>query len=387
MSTRAVHGGEDRFKYADSITVPIVQTSTFVFKDENDVREYTAGRKQRFEYARYGSPTSRTAELKLAELEGAEDALLFDCGMSALTCTLLTLLSAGDHLILTSDVYKKTLQFAHDDLPRFGVTTSTVEPTVEAIAAAIRPETALIFTESPTNPYVYVVDSEKLAKVGKKAGVTVFIDTTFATPFNMRPLEHGVDLVMHSATKYLAGHNDIMAGVVLGRADTIEEIKAFQKKVGGCIDAHCAYLLLRGMKTFALRIEHQNKSAMQVAEFLEQHPKVKQVWYPGLASHPSHETARRLMTGFSGCLSFEVDAPLRQVQKFLRKLELCLMGPSLGGTETLISHPATITYYDMTKSERLALGMTNQLVRLAVGVEDPEDIIADLDQALAHVKK
>jgi cystathionine gamma-synthase len=196
-----------------------------------------------------------------------------------------------------------------------------------------------------------------------------------------------VDLVMHSATKYLAGHNDIMAGVVLGRAETIEKIKAFQKKVGGCIDAHCAYLLLRGMKTFALRVEHQNKSAMQVAQFLEQHPKVKQVWYPGLPSHPSHETARRLMTGFSGCLSFEVDAPLRQVQKFLRKLELCLMGPSLGGTETLISHPATITYYDMTKSERLALGMTNQLVRLAVGVEDPADIIADLEQALAQVNK
>lgn len=387
ISTVAVHGGETRFKYADSVTVPIVQSSTFVFKDEKDIKEYTSGGKFRFEYARYGSPTSRTAELKLAELEGAEDALLFDCGMSAISTAFFTLLSAGDHLIVTSDIYKKTLQFAINELPRFGIETSVVAPDAYAVAAAVKSNTALIFSESPTNPYVYVVDLAKLAAAGRKAGVPVFIDTTFATPYNLRPIEYGIDLVMHSATKYLAGHNDIMAGVVLGKKDMIAKIKAFQKTVGGCIDAHAAYLLIRGLKTFALRIEKQNETAMRVARALEKHPKVRRVWYPGLPSHPSHKVAKKQMKGFGGCLSFEVEGTLKDTQLFLRSLQMILMGPSLGGTESLITHPATITYYDMKPKQRLAIGITDQLVRLAVGVEDVEDIIADLDQALAKIKK
>ncbi len=387
ISTRSVHGGEERVKYADSVTVPIVQTSTFIFRDENDIREYTSGKKKRFEYARYGSPTTRTAELKLAELEGAEDALLFDCGMSALTRAMLAVLSSGDHIILTSDVYKKTLQFAMNDLSRFGITTSIVAPEVAAIEAAVKPETVLIFSESPTNPYVHVIDIAGVVKIAKRKGIKVFIDSTFATPYNMRPLEYGVDLVIHSATKYLAGHNDIMAGVVLGGRDIVNKIKLFQKTTGGCLDSHCAYLLIRGLKTFALRMERQNATAMKVSKYLEKHPKVRQVWYPGLPSHPAHKIAKKQMTGFGGCLSFEVDGPLGDVQKFLRHLKLAQMGPSLGGTETLITHPATITYYDMTRQQRLAIGITDQLIRLAVGVEDADDIIADLEQALEGVRK
>ncbi|HPN93088.1 MAG: Cystathionine gamma-lyase [bacterium ADurb.Bin236] len=386
ISTLSVHGGEERRKYADSVTVPIVQTSTFVFQDENDIREYTSGKKKRFEYARYGNPTTRTAELKLAALEGAEDALLFDCGMSAVSTSLLSMLSSGDHIVITSDVYKKTLQFVKNDLSRFGISNSIVAPRAEDIESAIRPETKLIFSESPTNPYVYVLDFKKLAAVAKKAGVPTFVDSTFATPYNVRPLEFGIDMVMHSATKYLAGHNDIMAGVVLGSAERINKVKMFQKTVGGCIDAHASYLLLRGLKTFALRVSHQNESALAVARFLENHSRIKRVWYPGLPSHPSHKIAKSQMRGFGGCLSFEVNSNMSGVQKFLRNLRLCQMGPSLGGTETLITHPATITYYDMTRPARLKLGITDQLVRLAVGVEDPEDIIADLDAALSSLK-
>jgi cystathionine gamma-synthase len=387
ISTLSVHGGEQRFKYADSVTVPIVQTSTFIFKDEKDIEEYTKGGKIRYEYARYGNPTTRTAELKLAELEGAEDALLFDCGMSALTSTFLTLLSKGDNLVLTSDVYKKTLQFATNDLPRFGIDSSVVDPTAEAIAAAVKPNTKLIFSESPTNPYVFVIDLAKVAAVGRKTGIPIFIDTTFATPYNLRPIGYGIDLVMHSATKYLAGHNDILAGVVLGKKDMIAKIKAFQKTVGGCIDAHASYLLLRGMKTFALRVERQNETAMRVSRYLESHPRIRRVWYPGLPSHPSYKVAKKQMKGFGGCLSFEVEGSLRDTQKFLSNLKMILMGPSLGGTESLITHPATITYYDMTRQQRLAVGITDQLVRLAVGVEDAEDIIADIDQALSAIGK
>ena len=386
ISTLAVHGGEDRVKFADSVTVPIVQTSTFIFRDEVDVREYTSGRKKRFEYARYGSPTTRAAELKLAELEGAEDALLFDCGMSALTRALFANLSSGDHLIMTSDVYKKTLQFAKNELTRFGIQTTIVAPDTNAIAAAVLPETKLIFSESPTNPYLHVIDTPGVMKVAKKAGALVFIDSTFATPYNIRPLDYGADLVIHSATKYMSGHNDIMAGVVLGNADAVDKIRMFQKTTGGCMDSHCAYLLIRGIKTFALRMERQNETAMYIAGKLEKSPKIRRLWYPGLPSHPSHEIAKKQMKGFGGCFTFEINAPLKEVEKFLRNLKIAQIGPSFGGTESLVSHPASITYYDMTRKERLQIGITDQLIRFAVGVEDAKDILSDIEQALALVK-
>lgn len=386
FSTLSVHAGEERKKYADSVTTPIVQTSTYVFHNEKDIKDYTSGSKYRYEYLRYGNPTVDVAEKKLAALEGAEAALLFSSGMNAITSTLLCFLKAGDHVVFTSDIYKKTLQFISNDLKRFGVESTMVEPKAEAISGAVRPETALIFTESPTNPYLFVLDLKKLVKAAKKAGVPVMIDSTFATPYNQRPLEFGVDLVIHSVTKYLAGHNDVLGGVVLGSAETVGKIKAFQKTLGGNVDPHAAYLIIRGLKTFALRIKHQNESALKVAKWLEKHPKVMKVWHSGLPSHPSYKIAKSQMNGVGGCFAFELEGTLKQTQKFLRSLELILMGPSLGGTESLISHPATITYYDMTKKQRLALGVRDTMCRLAVGVEDPEDIIADLEQALAAIK-
>lgn len=382
FSTLSVHAGEERRKFADSVTTPIVQTSTYVFHDEKDIKAYTSGKNYRYEYLRYGNPTVDVAEKKIAELEGAEASLLFSSGMNAITTTLFYYLKSGDHIVITSDIYKKTLQFVQNDLAKFGITHSIAQPTAEAITAAIKPETALVFTESPTNPYVHVIDLEKLIPAVKKAGIPVIIDSTFATPYNQRPIEYGADLVLQSATKYLAGHNDVMAGVVSGKADLIMKIKAMQKTLGGNIDPHAAYLLIRGLKTFTLRIRHQNDSALRIAQWLEKHPKIRQVWHPGLKSHPSYKIAKKQMKGGGGCFAFEVDGDLKQVQKFLRSMKIIVMGPSLGGTESLMSHPATITYYDMTREQRYALNQTDQLCRLAVGVEDAEDLMADLDQAL-----
>ena len=385
FSTLAVHGGEERKKFADSVTTPIVQTSTYVFHDEKDIKDYTSGKKFRYEYLRYGNPTITVAEKKLALLEGAEAGLLFASGMNAITSTFFSMLKSGDHVIFTSDVYKKTMQLIQNDLSRFGVTSDMVKPTAEAITAAIKPNTAIIFTESPTNPYLYVLDLVKLTAVAEKSGIPLIIDSTFATPYNQRPLEFGADLVIHSITKYLAGHNDVMGGVVLGSAERIGKLKAFLKTTGGNMDPHAAYLLIRGLKTFALRVRHQNASALQVAQWLEKHPRIRKVWHTGLKSHPSYKIAKAQMKGVGGCFAFEVDGSLQQTQKFLKSMQVILMGPSLGGTESLMSHPATITYYDMTRPQRIALGVLDELCRLAVGVEDPEDIIADLDQALAKM--
>ena len=388
ISTRAIHAGEDRERYADSITTPIVQTSTYVFKDSREVEDYTKHGKARFEYGRYGNPTELVAQRRLAHLEGAEDGVLFTSGMSAITTTILTLVKSGDHLVITDDAYKKTLEFCSVYLQRFGIG-CTIVPFGDygALDRAVRKNTRFIFSESPTNPYLNIFDLEKLKKIARKHKVLTVIDSTFATPLNQRPLEWGVDLVIHSLTKYLAGHNDILGGAVLGRADLIGEIRALHKGLGGVIDPHCCYLVVRGLKTFALRVKHQNESAMKVARFLEAHTLVKKVYYPGLESHQHHEIAKAQMDGYGGVVTFDIKGGLARAKRFLDALTLCFIAPSFGGVETLITHPATITYYRETRKERYALGITDSLIRLALGAEDVDDIIADLDQALRKSAK
>jgi len=382
-STIAVHAGEDRRKYGDAITTPIAQTSTFVFPNTKEIEQYTSKKKFRYEYARYGTPTQKAAELKLAALEGAESVLLFSSGMNALVSTFLALLSSGDHLLFTHDIYKKTLQFCQRDLKRFGIT-NTVVPMGDypELEKAIRPETRMIFTESPTNPYLFVADLPRLVKIARKHKVLLAIDSTFATPINQRPLEFGVDLVIHSATKYLGGHNDLLAGVVAGSEKLLLPIREFQKTTGGSPEPFTCYLLIRGLKTLVLRVAHQNESAFRIARFLKTHPRIQKVYYPGLPEHPHHRIARAQMKGYGGVVSFDVKGGLKDAKRFLNRLKLCFIGPSLGGTETLITHPGLVTYYDMTRSERYKMGITDTLIRLAVGVEDPEDLMADLDQAL-----
>lgn len=387
MSTISVHAGEERFRYADSITTPIVQTSTYAFKNTAHIEDYTRHGQAHFEYGRYGNPTEKVAQDRMAIMCGAEDCVLFASGMSAITTTILALVRSQDHIIITDDAYKKTLEFCSSYLQRFGID-CTIVPfgDYEGLEKAIRPNTRFIFSESPTNPYLNIFDLEWLRDVAKKYNLMTLIDATFSTPYNQCPFDYGVDIVVHSATKYLAGHNDILAGVVLGREELVDQIRALHKAMGGVIDPHCSYLLLRGMKTFALRMERQNNTAMKVAQVLEEHPRIKRVYYPGLESHPHHEIAKAQMSGYGGVVSFDVKGTLKNAKCFLDALKLCYIAPSLGGVETLITHPSLVSYYGLTRKERYELGITDTLVRLAVGIEEPEDIIADIEQALAKSK-
>ncbi|MCX5770938.1 MAG: aminotransferase class I/II-fold pyridoxal phosphate-dependent enzyme, partial [Candidatus Hydrogenedentes bacterium] len=268
FSTKSIHAGEDRTRYADSITTPIVQTSTFVFKDSKEIEAYTKHGKARFEYGRYGNPTDQVAERRLAALEGSEDCVVFGSGMSAIVTTILALIRSGDNIVITDDAYKKTLEFCSSYLQRFGVR-CTVVPFGDyaALERAINKRTRFIFSESPTNPYLNIFDLPRLVKIARRHHVLTLIDSTFSTPLNQRPLEFGVDLVMHSCTKYLAGHNDILAGAVLGQASLIDEIRSLHKAIGGVIDPHCCYLLLRGLKTYPLRMARHNQTGMEVARF------------------------------------------------------------------------------------------------------------------------
>ena len=302
-STLSVHGGEARGKAYDSITTPIVQTSTYTFRDTAALVEYMEEHMfweepQRFEYGRYGNPTVRAVENKLAALEGGDDALLTPSGMSAITGTLLVFLSAGSHLVCTVDCYRRTRDFIQTILTRYGVEATVVPAAdLEAIEAAIRPNTRLIFSESPTNPFMRCLDLEGLAEIGRKHRVRTAIDSTFATPLNLRPLDYGIDLVIHSVTKYLAGHNDVLAGVVVGNNGLTTPLRQMHGILGSVLDPQTAYLIGRGLKTLGLRVERQNANGLAVARFLEAHPRVRQVWYPGLPGHPDHAVASAQLEG------------------------------------------------------------------------------------------
>jgi cystathionine gamma-synthase len=387
LSTRAIHAGEMRRKYADSLTTPIIQTSTFTFRDSKHIEDYTKKGKEHFEYGRYGNPTAQIAERRLADLEGAEDCVVFTSGMSAITTTILSLVRSGDHIVITDDSYKKTLEFCRAYLKQFGVG-CTIVPfgDYRILEAAVQKNTRFIFSESPTNPYLNIFDLVKIKEIADRHNVLTLIDSTFATPLNQRPLEFGMDLVLQSCTKYLAGHNDILAGAVLGRRELIDSIRNLHKSMGGLIDPHCCYLLLRGLKTFPLRVERQNQSALAIAEYLEAHSQIKKVYYPFLPNHPHYKIAKSQMKGGGGVVTFDIKGTLSTAKRFLDALKLCYIGPSLGGVETLITHPALVSYYDYSRKERYELGITDTLFRLAVGIENVEDIIADLDQALRKSK-
>lgn len=388
-STRAVHGGAARRKAHNSLNTPIVQTATYTFRDTQDLIDFMERKtwgdgEDREEYGRYGNPTVTAVERKLAALDGGDDAVLFASGMSAITSTLLTILPAGAHVIITDDCYRRTRQFCLTFLKRFGIET-TVTPMGDyaAMEAAIVPKkTRIIISESPTNPYLRVADLERIADIGRRNKVLTMIDSTFATPINQRPLEWGIDLVIHSATKYLSGHNDLLAGVVVGRGDRIKALRDSRGVLGGVVDPHPAFLLERGIKTLGVRMGQQNANALAVAEFLEAHPAIERVWYPGLASHPDYAVASAQMAGFGGVVTFEVRGDLRKTAEFIDRLRLPYIAPSLGGVESLIEQPALMSYYEKTTEERLALGIKDNLVRFAIGIEDTNDLLDDLDQAL-----
>jgi cystathionine gamma-synthase len=385
-STRSVHGGEREQRTSEAVTTPIYQTSTFWFRDSEELRAYQEGRLEREEYGRYGNPTWKAVERKLCELEGAEEAVLFASGMCAATTLFLALLPRGSHLVVTSDCYRRTRQFIRDYLSKLDVEATVIDPAdTRQLAAALRDDTALFFTESPTNPYLRVIDVPEAVRVCHARGVRVVIDATFASPICAQPLADGADFVIHSATKYLGGHNDLLAGVIAGSAEQLAPVRQAVGVLGGVLDAHAAWLLLRGLKTLALRMERHNANALRIAGWLEQHPKVRRVWYPGLASHPDFATASASMRGFGGVVTFELDTDLDGAIRFTDACRLPYIAPSLGGVESLIEMPVLMSYWDIERAERLKMGITDSLIRLACGVEDSEDLIADLDRALAAI--
>jgi len=387
-STRLVHAGEPRPKPRHALITPIFQTSTFTFADTADLIDFmeTQSRGEetaRLEYGRYGNPTVAAVERKVANLDGGEAALLFSSGMAAITVTLLTLLSSGAHVVCTDDCYRRTRQFVTEFLKRYEVEATQVPMgDYDALEAAIRPNTRLILSESPTNPRLRVIDVPRLVEIARRRGLWTVIDSTFATPINLRPLALGADLVIHSATKYLAGHNDLLAGIVVGSRKMIDELRQTEALIGAICDPHTAYLLLRGLKTLELRVSRQNDTALQVARFLERQPTVHRVYYPGLPSHPDHVIACRQMSGFGGVVSFELDADLETTGRFIDALQIPYIGPSFGGVEGLVEQVALSAYYELSTEERSAIGISDALVRLAVGVENADDLIADLEQAL-----
>lgn len=383
FSTRAVHGGESRRKPSHSITNPIVQTATYVFSDTQELLDYVNGKTDREEYGRYGNPTKTVAERKLAELEGGESAALFSSGMNAFTSVLLAMLSSGAHIIIMDECYRRSRQFCRQILPRYGIDATLIKTgDYEALEAAITGNTRLIISESPTNPYLNVIDLERVTAIAKARRIKTIIDGTFATPFNQRPLDYGIDLVVHSATKYLGGHNDLLAGAVVGSEMLVSAIREFRDITGGIVDPHGAYLLIRGLKTFALRMEQHNRNGLAVARYLEQHPRVRRVYYPGLESHPHYEIAKRQMSGFGGVVSFEIDGDMDAAARFIDRLRIPYIGPSLGGVESLIEQPAIMSFFEMDREDRLAIGIKDELVRFSVGIENADDLIADLEQAL-----
>jgi cystathionine gamma-synthase len=323
-------------------------------------------------------------ERKLCELEGAEEAALFASGMCAATTLFLALLPRGGHLIVTSDCYRRTRQFIEQYLGKLDVKVTVIEPgDTKQLADAIRDDTHLFFTESPTNPYLRVTDVPRTVEVCRRRGVQVVIDSTFATPVNHRALAEGADYVIHSASKYLGGHNDLLAGAALGSAERIAPVRAAVGVLGGVLDPHAAYLLLRGLKTLAIRIQRHNENGLRLARWLEAQHRVRRVWYPGLESHPDHAVAKRSMRGFGGVVTFELDADLEGTLRFTDACRLAYVAPSLGGVESLIEAPVLMSYWDKNPEERRALGITDSLIRLACGIEDAEDLIADLERAFA----
>ncbi len=386
IDTLTVHAGEPRDKAHDSLVTPIILATAYPFQDTGELHAYFRGDIQRGEeYGRYGNPTQEVAEAKLAALDGGEAALLTASGMSAIVTTLLAMVKPGMHLVITADSYRKTRLFVCEFLAKFGIEHTSCAPTVEAIAAAIKPTTRLIITESPTNPYLNVIDLEAVVQLAKANRIKTLIDATLATPYNLQPLSFGVDLVIHSATKYLGGHNDLLAGVVVGKSEIITAIREFQGMFGALASPFTAYMLIRGLKTFALRMRHQNESGLRIARFLEAHPKVEQVWYPGLESHPSHAIAKRQMKGFGALISFTIKGGIEDGSRMIDACEIPYLAPSLGGPESLIEQPALMSYYDKAPEERAALGIKENLIRLSVGLESTDDLIADLDQALNKI--
>ena len=375
LETRLIHAGEPKPAIRGAVNVPIFQSSTFEFSEESgEVR-----------YIRLNNtPNHAVLHQKLAAVENGEAAVVTGSGMAAISTTLLALLSSGDHLLAQDCLYGGTHSFITRDLPRLGISWDFVTGDDPAAwEEKLTPDTRLIYVETMTNPLLQVADLEAVARFAREHGLLSVIDNTFASPVNFRPPEWAFDVSLHSGTKYLNGHSDIVAGAVIGRAELIERVKETLGRLGGTLDPHACFLLQRGMCTLSLRVRYQNESALRLARFLANHPAVASVNYPGLERHPDHERAAALFDGFGGMLSFELEGGLAATQRLLERIELPFVAPSLGGVESLVTRPATTSHASLTPAERAAQGVSDSLIRVSVGIEATEDLVADFDQALA----
>ena len=384
LSTLAIHGGEMRQKPGNSITDPIFCTSTYTFADTHSVIRFIEEKLPREEYGRYGNPSEKVVERKLAAMEGGEEALLFSSGMSAFAGLLMAKINADDEIIFFDQCYHRSREFCVKHLSRFGVVTHQVKTCdYDAMERAITAKTRLLVSESPTNPHLSVVDLERFSELGKKHHIETFIDATLATPFNIRPLEYGIDYVLHSATKYLGGHNDLLAGAIIASRKKLEPVRKLRGIMGAVSSPQNIYLLQRGLKTFELRMQRHNENGQAVAEFLAGHPRVEDVFYPGLKTHRYFDVARQTMRGYGGLVTFCVKgADWRATAKVVDSVHIPRIGPSLGGVESLIEQPLVMSYYECTPEERQTYGIPDNMIRIACGVENAEDLIFDLRQAL-----
>lgn len=383
MQTRLIHSAQVA-NDTTAVSPPIFQTSTFVLRTPEEGAELAEQIAPAMYYTRYGSPNTKQVEAVLAELEGSEAALALGSGMAAITIAIMANVQAGDHVIAQHTHYTATMSLLAHTLPRFGVEVTQVDQSDSAaFAQAVRSNTKIIYTESPTNPTMDLTDLRATAEIAHAAGALAITDNTFASSYNQRPLELGYDLVVHSATKYLNGHADVTAGAMMGAKQLIDNAWEYLRVQGPVLHPFEAWLLRRGLQTYALRMAAHNHNALAVARFLEQHAAVDRVHYPGLESHPQYELAKQQMTGgFGGMLSFEMKGGYDTAYKLIRSTELCLLAVSLGGVETLITHPASMIHAHQTAEERRSAGISPGLIRLSVGVENVEDIIEDLEQAL-----
>jgi len=377
FATTAIHTGSEPDEATGSVTVPIYQTSTYA--------QDALGKNKGYEYARTQNPTRSAVERNLAALEGARFGFAFASGMAAIDATL-RLVKAGEHVVVSDNTYGGTARLFNRILANYNVEFDYVDTSDPLnVEAAIKPNTKMVFIETPTNPVMILTDLKEISEIAHRAGARVVCDNTFMSPYLQRPLEFGVDIVVHSTTKYLNGHSDGVGGVVvLNDEEDANWIGFVQNSAGAILSPFDSWLVMRGTKTLALRMEQHDKSGRAVAAFLEEHPKVRKVYYPGSASHPQHALARRQQNGFGGMVAFDVGS-LAAARTVLESVKLCTLAESLGGVETLISHPATMTHASVDEAKRQRLGITDGLVRISVGIEDTDDIIADLDQALEKI--
>lgn len=389
FNSRAIHAGHRHCKETGAHATPIYQTSTFIFENVDQGAARFKGEEDGYIYTRLGNPTIAELEDKIASLEGGEAGIATGSGMAAISTTLLTLLGKGDHILAADTLYGCTFGFIEEMLPKYGVEVTFVDAAnLEEVEKNMKSNTKVVYIETPANPTLKIVDIEKTAEIAHKYGAYLVVDNTFMTPYLQRPIELGADFVVHSATKYLGGHGDVIAGLIVGPKDIMAEMKIpYLKDLGGIISPFDAWLVSRGIKTLGIRMDKHCENALKVAEYLEQHPLVEKVFYPGLPSHPQHELAKKQMSGFGGMISFELKGGLEAGKVLMNSVKFMSLAVSLGCVDTLIQHPASMTHSPVPKEERLKAGITDGLIRVSIGIEDVEDIIADFEQAFNKVKE